>query len=808
MIHTLKYSLIMYATELLEEDIEYIIDTLKNGIIIHLFLITTLKNELDLNEYSTDTFDDSINNKLLFLYENQQEVLDHNEIIAYDSYINNLELYNILCKDETSEFNYNQYEIITANEDSSYIIVSGAGTGKTTTMINRLIYLRKTSPRFTFDKAALITFTNKASREMRERLIEVLGRYYKVTKNPEYLDMMDEASRCDISTIHRFSKKLINEYGKSININKNIQVKSFKYFRKKAITKAIDYLYKNYRELYEIIKYYPHYDVEAKLLLFWEKLDNFSIDINSSNYTVEFDEGDMNFSKIINIVISKAQQYLEEDKGYQLEVSDLMKKLSYKELFFEAKGRYDLIMVDEFQDSDNIQIDFVANFCNITGAKLMVVGDEKQSIYRFRGAEHTAFSRLRKAFNNNMTLKGFTMVRNYRTDTQLLKDINEIFINIDQRVDRFSYKKEDYIYSLVNKAKNTRIQYVSLPEYNDEAANFYDGLLKDKGNREYVAVLFRNNHDIKEFKEFCDKKSIPCRVDVSGSFYRHESVRDFYVMLKALIDSTSNSVMYSFIETPYINKKVNKQKILLENNEEINDYLSSILNNKNWTKYQKLVHDINTLELIDLIVYEMNPIRGYYIKEYLSAKANGRRDAEKVAKAKTLEYKLNLEHLIFIIKENFSDKVSSILAIEEFLRLKISTDNSIDVRKPSSVHEKDFLQCLTVHKAKGLEYDYVILPKLTNQFILSKSVDVIIRTDENTVYVGFKIRFGDDEYKNSYYKEYLKDEKSEIIGEEARLLYVAMTRCKKELYLNSSGLAATEGINNWKSLIGGARAYV
>lgn len=92
--------------------------------------------------------------------------MDHNEIIDYDNYINSHELYNKLRMDKTSEFNNDQYEIITAHEDSNYIIVSGAGTDKTTTMINRLIYLRKKNPIFTFEKAALITFTNKASRDI------------------------------------------------------------------------------------------------------------------------------------------------------------------------------------------------------------------------------------------------------------------------------------------------------------------------------------------------------------------------------------------------------------------------------------------------------------------------------------------------------------------------------------------------------------------------------------------------------------------------------------------------------------------
>ena len=494
------YSLILYFTEVLEDDIETIKDYIKNGITIHLFLTNTIKEELELNEYDLDIFSNEISNRLLFVYENQNQISDNNEIIAIDGKIENIELYNKLCKDKSSQFNSHQYEIITADENSNYIVVSGAGTGKTTTMINRLIYLRMKDSEFTFDKAALITFTNKASIEMRERLIAVLERYYNVTKSSKYLDMMDEATRCTISTIHGFSKKLINKYGKNININKNVKVRSFKYFRKKAIAEALNTLYLENKNLYDVIKYYPHYDIEAKLLLVWDKLDNYSIDINSQNYNLDFGSDDKNFSQIVKIVLQKAQECLEEFKEYELEIADLMKKLSYKELFLEAKGEYDLVMVDEFQDSDNIQIDFIANFCNYTGAKLMVVGDEKQSIYRFRGAEHTAFSRLREALKENKrSLNEFTMVRNYRTDSKLLKEINDIFININNKVDRFRYEEKDYIYSSVNVEKESNIQYISLPKYDLEAANFYDEILKNKESNEYVVVLLRSNSDIKEW---------------------------------------------------------------------------------------------------------------------------------------------------------------------------------------------------------------------------------------------------------------------------------------------------------------------
>ena len=246
-----KYSIVIYYNELVNSNKEYIIDLLRKGIVVHLFLSRELSEEIK----NLKIIEDAVRYNFLYIYIENYNLRD-NTIIIRDNEIVEENMYKQIISNKESEFNYRQYEIITADENSNYIVVSGAGTGKTTTMINRLIYLRKTSEDFTFDKAALITFTNKASMEMRDRLLTILERYYKITKDPNYLYLMDESSKVVISTIHVFSKRLINEFGKSINQNKNVKVKSFKYARRKAVTEGLDYVYKNHKNLYEIIKYY------------------------------------------------------------------------------------------------------------------------------------------------------------------------------------------------------------------------------------------------------------------------------------------------------------------------------------------------------------------------------------------------------------------------------------------------------------------------------------------------------------------------------------------------------------------------
>ena len=486
-----------------------------------------------------------------------------------------------------------------------------------------------------------------------------------------------------------------------------------------------------------------------------------------------------------------------------------MKKLSNKGLFQGIDTKYKLIMVDEFQDSDNIQIEFVTEFCNSTGCDLLVVGDEKQSIYRFRGAEYTAFNKLKELISNSSkALQEFTMTRNYRTDAKLLKEINAIFTNVNKRVKCFSYSEKDHIYSLVNKERSVDIDYINIT-LKDDRKRFYTSILDNKSEDEAIAVLLRTNNDVKEFKEFCDRNSILCRTDATGGFYRHESVRDFYIMVKSILEESDIATEYSFIETPYINKVIDNNIILKGNEKEKRDYLESILQEKQWNEIRKSVVYKNPLVLIDEIISKYKPVRNYYGKSLVEARKNGQEKYKEIAYVKALEYKLNLEHLLFLIKEEFSENTSSLFQIEQFLRIKIATDNTIDVRKLGNKMENKFIQCLTVHKAKGLEYDYVVLDKLTNRFISSKVVDVILKSDHKNSFVGYKIKLGDDEYKNDLYSLYLNEEKEEIIGEESRLLYVALTRCKKGLYLNmEEGLAATESANTWKSLVGRVMSYV
>lgn len=804
-----RYCEILYCEELLLENLQDIEQKLENGIQVHLFLNSDFRDELDLNEYDDEIYQNAKENKLLFIYDNLSLSGYVEGLVAADGNINNEEFYKDVCCDKNSNFNKEQYEIITAPINSNIIVTAGAGTGKTTTMLNRLMYLRKTQDNFTFYNAVLITFTNDASNEMRERLIGLLENYYRVTNDSTYLDMITEVVESNISTIHVFAKNLINEYGKNINLYRKIKIRPYNYLRKQAISEALDRIFKEDKELYDIIKFYPFYVIQNTFLRLWRTLDNYSIEVKSDFYKIDFGvEQDSKFSELIEKVLIYAKEIVEAKKDTDLEVSDLMKKLSNKALLKDIKSDYKVIMVDEFQDSDNIQIDFISYLCKQIDVDLFVVGDEKQSIYRFRGAEHTAFYKLKENLKySQKKLLEPKMKRNYRTDSSLLKEINELFIDIDKRVSNFNYKDDEHIYSLENRDRSTKIDRININD-EDDKFDFFKKLLERKGEMEEIAVLMRTNSNVDDFKEFCDRKHVLCRVDVTGGFYRHQAIRDFYIMVQALISNNDNKVNYALINTPYIDKFIDKNKIIEYFGEpELQDYLNKLLIESNWNKFREVLSKENPLVLIDKIIEACNPVKHYYESKIIECIKHFKNYKE-IAYVSALDYKINLEHLVYLLKKNFSENITSIYQIQEFLSVKISTDNEEDIRTLEEKYERKFIKCLTVHKSKGLEFDYVVIPKLTSQFIRKRDIEIILRGKDDAIDLGYRINLEDNEYKNNYFSEYLKDEKSEIIGEETRLFYVAATRCKKKLYLNTGDLTGNASINSWASLIAGGIEHV
>lgn len=802
-VNAVKYSLICYYTQLNTELLQSFEKLLAKGITIYLFLSYDFMEELDLNNYNDRAIIEKARElRFLNIYDSIGEEDYPEGIVAFDGNIVNEAFYNKVCTCKDIQFNNEQYEIVNSPYNSNIIVRSGAGTGKTTTMINRLMFLRHTVEEFTFDKAVLITFTNKATKEMRTKIIEKINNYYKMTLNVEYLKILNEVPHAQISTIHSFCKSLIDENPHLFNLTGPTKIRGYHFEKRNLVEEILDKFSKEHPEIYQKIEYYPLYDFIKKVLRIDEFISNYSINITSKELNIDFGYDEDGISKLISYVLKEVNSRLDELKGEQIETNDLIKKVSNFEVIKKIRKDYRLIMVDEFQDSDNIQINLVYLLCKYNNIPLFVVGDEKQSIYRFRGAEYTSFKILKDMMQKDgKELKGFSMVRNYRTNGNLLEQINRLFINIEKRVERFNYTEKDYIYSSIDKDKKRSIEYFFNNEEMD-IIELFNSLLENKKDKDSIAVIVRNNDEAVHIKNLCENNGILCEVDSKGEFFRHEAVRDFYIMIKSLIIHNDSKVNYSLIESPYIDHMINRKKLIedfSQRNEEIKDFLDNILSKHNWNSFREKIHSVKALALIDEIIKKCSPETVYYKKlafETYSKNPN----YKEYCTAKALEYRLNLDHLIFLLKSEFADNLTSINAIEDYLRIKIATDNTLDILKVNNMQNK-YIRCMTVHKSKGLEFDHVVVPFTTNKFDVNRDVKLLIRNEGNHIKIGYRIKLDETIYSNNIYSNYMVDEKSEIINEEIRLLYVALTRCKQSLHVYKNKIASNAAMSTWENLL-------
>ncbi|MDU2199179.1 MAG: 3'-5' exonuclease, partial [Peptostreptococcaceae bacterium] len=389
------------------------------------------------------------------------------------------------------------------------------------------------------------------------------------------------------------------------------------------------------------------------------------------------------------------------------EINDLIKKLPNLEFKSGHNLDFKILMIDEFQDTDKVQVDFISWIIENSNTRIFVVGDEKQSIYRFRGADYTAFEQLKENFNQISidTIDEFSLTRNYRTDKSLLSNIDEWFVDIGNRVDRFNYNESDRIYSLKNNEIESEIEICDLELYKSKT-DLIKEILEKKSQDEELCVLVRRNSDVEDIKNLCDDNNIPCEIASTGDFFRCEAVRELYIMIKSLICKNDNKVIYSLLNTSYSDINIRKIELLKNiafDNDNMNSYLKSYLEELQWDKYLKKSIVESPINLIEEIIKETKPEIKYY-KNKLT------KFSKLDAKVMATEYKMNLDHCLFLIRKNFSGNVATLNSIESYLRINMNTNDVESIKKANQTYKKNFVKCMTIHKAKGLEFEYVILP--------------------------------------------------------------------------------------------------
>jgi len=694
---------------------------------------------------------------------------------------------------QKTSFNIQQYFIEHASTVKNILVRAGAGTGKTYSMVSRIAFLcnKFVNPTVNLiDDIAMVTFTNDAADNMKNRLKQMFINYFVLTSNPKFLKYIEDTDFMRISTIHKFAREIIKEASMQMGLGDNFAITSGDYIKEQIYEKYLnDFIAKKEAENPNFINEIklPLYQFRRMLVEFSNQLYNKSIDIkkikeeelgNAPGLLPFFNETIMEV--IIAAEIEYATKIQESNKIDLRETMIVLNDVVNQKDKDKTHLDYKYIFIDEFQDTDDAQIDSFLKIQQLIGkdCNLFVVGDLKQSIYRFRGATISAFKRLNATPDK---WEEHTINTNYRTDSRLLEVMDEIFQSMGASAWLPYVYDADHLVSNLNGGANEDELYECVPYHgkNDEQLEVLLGLLKREKSKivelektrklskeeKTIAILVRENWQIEEIIKGCKEldEEVEIETKVGGDLYQLDSTIDFCKLLMALTNPDDPVCLVNFIESNYVDMPLWYQGLQNEEKQEQTAKLVDALDkyfmarmNKTWNGLVAYVQANPVLVVLKTIFETLQPWNKY---------------SEDLDKQRF--YKSNYELLIEKIIKSYSVDYLTLTVIANSIQINILTKQQELARATTEDETGIKFLCTTVHKAKGLEYGTVILP------FTGQAIDNLKKANTDVNYSGSKLAYSIkvDENKKDCNSNYdSQEEIGQRICEEARILYVALTR--------------------------------
>lgn len=614
-------------------------------------------------------------------------------------------------------FNVAQYKVEHCGKEEHIVVQASAGTGKTKVMVDRIMYLMHTVPDLHMSDIYMITFTNDATNQMNQRLQDVLMTRFRLTGNLRYFRWVEEQSQMNISTIHSFAYSMLKEYGIGQSFTRNLSIRNFKYERKDLIKDMMDERTNDICSIKSQVGV-PLYKANELVDKYWNGFSSIGIshkDMSSMNWGKPVDEKSESFHNLISSVVEDLDDdYFEiKRKNDAISVNDIMRDLQ-EVLLSDTLPQPDLSMkylfIDEFQDSDLSQIKVAALLVKIMGAKLFVVGDVKQSIYRFRGATDQAFDILYRDLKEvgAKAAKNFILINNYRTASNIMNRMNEYFeqwgydglLKYDGPVVPFN--KENGIMKMIPGYRDLEMENELIVE---TARQQLDELIikveksgKKPTEKNRVVMLTRTNSELKNLAELLRKNKIPASVSQDGSFFTTEAVRDFYTMICSYMFADEPKHIFNYLFTPYAGEIEPMDINLMEqydgNYDMLIEYLGHFLKQTTWEKYYKEFRLRPVMSVIKNII-DFEPIIDNYIMNSKQRKLDaGWEEKRAIAATRTeaIRYQANLEKLLIMLQQNMGGDKVSLYDVYHYLKLQIATNRTDS--EPNIETEDDYSSIL------------------------------------------------------------------------------------------------------------------
>lgn len=689
----------------------------------------------------------------------------------------------------STNWNFDQFKVEHAKGNKNILVQAGAGTGKTYSMVSRIAYLCLSRSHFVnnlVDEIAMVTFTNEAADNMKVRLKRYFMNCYILTKNKKVLHEIEAVDLMQISTIHKFAKAVLQSTAMEYGLGAEFAISSSEYAKEQVYEKYLnDFLVRKQKEEANFAQQLrmPVHKFRKLLMHFSQQLYNKSYGIKElkAENLGTFEEWPFFNEVIMEVMIPAEKEYEEQifsKNKIDLKESMLLLNDAVNGVFREKCGlRYKYLFIDEFQDTDDVQIDSFLKLQNvIKNVKLFVVGDLKQSIYRFRGATISAFDLIR---TDESQWEEFSLTINYRTDKRLLDKFDGIFSKMGSRgylpflqgrdslsssIDTF-LPAHDLITKLEYEGDEQRMDALFAEiERQKDIIKYLSTHHKLTSKDMMIAILVRDNWQIHDILEEAKVRGEFIETQVGGDLYQLTPALDLYKLVLALLNPRDPVCLFNLIDSNYIGIDLDIQGLHGLDREDQVSKLIEVLNqyfigklNRNW---EQIISDTKIQPILMLLrnIYEgCQPWFCYSDNE----------NEQKFYKA---NYELVLEKII----KTYSVDYLTLNVIERSMHINIMTKQEELARNVENETDDIRVICTTVHKAKGLEYGCVIMPYMGMDIASMKKADLDVYVENDKLAYG--IRIGDEPNKkyNSNYD--ISQEQTERVNEESRVLYVALTR--------------------------------
>mgnify|MGYP000375044444 FL=1 len=604
-----------------------------------------------------------------------------------------------------SELNPEQKQAVTTTE-GPLLVLSGAGTGKTKVLTARLAYIlanMKANPW----NCLVVTFTNRAAREMQNRARNLIGNI---------------ADSVWMGTFHGIAVKILRRHAELVGLKSNFTILGEDDQRR---------LIKQLLEADGIDdKKYPPQSILDKIQLWKDK-------------GLTADKIDDSFrANVVTEVYKKYQARLLElncvDFG-DLLLYTLNILMSDAGVLDDYQTRFKYIMVDEYQDTNVTQYLFLRLICQ-KYRNLCCVGDDDQSIYSWRGAEIENILRFEKDFPDAKVIR---LERNYRSTANILAAASALIRHNRDRLGKTLKVAEN---SPAARGDNSKIKVVSTYSGSEEAAYVADeieNLHRNGTGYSQMAVLVRTAAQTREFEEKFIAEAIPYQVIGGPKFYERAEIRDALAYLRVILQPADDLALERIINKPA--RGIGAKTIEKFENEARVNHISMFMAIEKMLKEGALSGKVktNVSELINNF-YQWRQTMNAVSPDDLAAQVledSGYMEMLKMDKSAEAEGRIeNLKELINVMSD--TEQYPTLSDFMEHVSLVMDNDNNIDTDK---------VMLITLHSAKGLEFDAVFLPGWEEGLFPHQRA--------------------------------LDEGGGSALEEERRLAYVAMTRAKQKLYI-------------------------